>query len=117
MEERVEVSILLDLYGELLTDNQKAIMNLYYNEDFSLSEISEINNTSRQAIHDTIKRCYKQLVSYENKLNLLSKSIKLEETKQKLEHEIAKIQDEIRDSSIKDRLEVIKKVLMEEISV
>ena len=51
-------------------------MELYYNEDLSLAEIAEFNNTSRQAIHDLIKRCYKQLLSYESKLNLLKKSYK-----------------------------------------
>ena len=44
-------------------------------EDLSLAEIAELNNTSRQAIHDLIKRCYKQFLAYESKLNLLEKSL------------------------------------------
>ena len=78
MEDRVEISLLMDIYSPLLTEKQKNIMELYYNDDLSLAEIAELNNTGRQAIHDLIKRCYKQILSYEDKLNLLKKSLEKE---------------------------------------
>ena len=73
MEDRFKISILLDHYGPLLTEKQLDIMSLYYNEDLSLADISEINKTSRQAIYDLIKRCCKQLLVYEKKLELMKK--------------------------------------------
>ena len=87
-EDRVEISLLMDYYGPLLTEKQKSIMELYYNEDLSLAEIAELNNTSRQAIHDLIKRCYKQFLAYESKLNLLKKSLEKEKKISKFLNEV-----------------------------
>lgn len=106
MDERVEISLLMDIYGPLLTEKQINIMEWYYYDDLSLAEIAELNKTSRQAIHDLIKRCYKQLQSYESKLNLLQKNMKKE-------HEIIDFLETLKDKySIEDKeIESYKKRL------
>ena len=101
MVDRVEVSLLMDYYGSLLTDKQRDIMEWYYNDDLSLAEIAEVNKTSRQAIHDLIKRCYKQLLSYESKLNLLQKSINTE-------HEIISFLEELKSKYSIDDEDIIQ---------
>ena len=107
MVDRVEISLLMDLYSPLLTEKQKNIMELYYNDDLSLAEIAELNNTSRQAIHDLIKRCYKQILSYEDKLNLLKKSLEKEASIDAL------LNDMMNKYSIKEEdLEVYKEILL-----
>ena len=101
MEDRVEISLLMDFYGPLLTQKQSEIMQWYYNDDLSLSEIAEINKTSRQAIHDLIKRCYKQLLSYESKLNLLQKSMNREK-------EIINFLEDLKNKYSIDNEDIIK---------
>lgn len=72
MERIVEHTMLYDFYGELLTDHQKQIYE-YYLDDYSFSEIANETGTSRQAVHDLIKRCNKILDDYEEKLGLVKK--------------------------------------------
>ncbi len=66
-------SLLIDFYGSLLTDKQKEIYDLYYQQDLSLGEIAEQKNVSRQAVFDLLKRTEETLDSYEHKLGLVGK--------------------------------------------
>ncbi len=73
MEEILYQTLLYDFYCELLTDKQKQMFEMYHLEDYSLQEISEHFNISRQGVRDSIKRTEKNLADYENKLNLVHK--------------------------------------------
>lgn len=84
MENRMEISLLMDHYGVLLTEKQRSIMSMYYDMDLSLSEIAENQETSRQAIHDLVKRCIRILEDYEGKLSFMRSSQESERTKEKI---------------------------------
>jgi uncharacterized protein len=62
---------LYDLYGVLLTERQREMMELYFFDDWSLAEVAENLGVSRQAVHDNIRRAEEQLESYEHALSLL----------------------------------------------
>ena len=64
---------LIDLYGSLLTSNQLMIMEYYYMDDLTLSEIGENLNITRSAVYDTVKKSSGILFDYESKLKLLEK--------------------------------------------
>ena len=63
MDKMIEMNIRNDLYGSMLTIRQREIINLYYEENFSLSEIAEEFSISRQAVHDTLKKAEKALIT------------------------------------------------------
>ena len=89
---------LFDLYGELLTDNERDNFLEYYQEDLSLSEIAENKNVSRSAVSKTINTVIDKLNNYENKLHMYQKKTKLLEITKiddlnKIKEEINKMLD------------------------
>ena len=94
MEEQEYIVLLYDYYGELLSDIQKKYFEEYYFDNLSLSEISENENKSRNAIHKSIKSVVSKLYEYEDILKLYEKDEKLKE-----------IINDINDKDIKKRLE------------
>lgn len=85
MLDKNKATLYLDLYGSLLTDKQRRDVELYLEEDYSLSEISEIVGATRQAVHDSINRAMQKLMDLEEKLGLYKRlgeqEIKLKEIK------------------------------------
>ncbi|MEE0265746.1 MAG: YlxM family DNA-binding protein [Acutalibacteraceae bacterium] len=73
MNKKLIISLLLDFYGQLLSEKQLEIMDYYYNDDLSLREIADIVGITRQGVHDTIKRSEAFLEELENKLGLYSR--------------------------------------------
>ena len=111
MEKNVKISILCDLYGNLLTKKQFEFIDDYYNNDLSLSEIAENNNITRQAVRDIIKKGEKKLFEYEEKLMYMKRMLKQEKKIEQVLSELNKIQKEYSDEQVAVVLEHIKKEL------
>ncbi len=103
----LEISYLLDFYKNTLGEKQRDILELYYNDDLSLAEISEIVGITRQGVRDSIKRGEKDLLELEEKL-MLARRFKIIEAKV----------DEIKSIVSNDTFENADKVicLLDEIS-
>ena len=66
----LEISFLLDFYGDMLTEKQREMVEYYYNDDLSLSEIAENQGITRQGVRDAIMRAQSQLREMEDRLGL-----------------------------------------------
>ena len=111
MNKKVEISMLCDIYGKLLTEKQFEFINDYYNNDLSLSEIAENNEITRQAVRDIIKKGERKLFEYEEKLLFMKKTISQEQKIQTILSELTKIQTNSSDRKVENILNSIKKEL------
>lgn len=89
MERFAEMALLADFYGPLLTEKQRNIWDLHYDQDLSLVEIAATEDISRQAVYDLLKRTEKIIRGYEAKLGLVARFLleqeKLSEVKEQLQ--------------------------------
>ena len=117
LEKLVEIGLLFEQYKMLLTDKQREIVSLYYNEDYSLGEISENLSVSRQGIYDTLKRSEKILKDYEAKLGLVKKSKEREKITQDIYNKVVDIKQDLlqnRDcANLIPKLETIEQICRE----
>lgn len=84
MDNVFEIGLLLDFYGQLLTQRQQEILDLHYNNDFSLGEIAQQLEITRQGVFDNIKRGKASLNNLEKKLGLVEKFSEQREKAQKV---------------------------------
>ena len=82
---------LIDCYSSLLTEKQRNVIELYYYDDLSLSEIAEHTHTTRQGVYDNVKRAEYYLMELENKLGFVKKSNRLNKLLNEIEVQSQKI--------------------------
>lgn len=73
MGKDLRIAVLYDFYGDMLTDKQQEVIELYYNEDLSLAEIADHTSITRQGVRDSIKRAENQLYQFEEQLGLAAR--------------------------------------------
>ena len=97
MAKNMDLALLFDFYGDMLTDKQRDVIELYYEDDLSLAEIAENAGITRQGVRDSIKRAEGQLLEMEERLGLARRFKKMREG-------ISAIQEAARDiSAVNDR--------------
>lgn len=94
MDKKLIISLLLDFYGQLLSEKQFEIMDYYYNDDLSLREIADIVGITRQGVHDTIKRSETFLEELENKLGLYSRWQSIQQQLEDINSAVINIENE-----------------------
>lgn len=92
MSKDLKMSFLLDFYGPALTEKQRDVMMLYYNEDLSLAEIAEHSGITRQGVRDSIKRGEAIMLELEEQLGFAGWYDRLKKTASELKKGINELQ-------------------------
>jgi len=85
-EKTLDMALLFDFFGDLLTPKQREAFDLYYNEDLSLSEIAEIAGISRQGVRDFLVKAEKSLREMEEKTGVVARFRQMQHTLSEAEH-------------------------------
>lgn len=107
MKKTLNTTILLDIYGKMLTKKQYNILNDYYNNDLSLTEIAENEGISRQAVNDNIKKGEQKLYTIESKLKIMERTFKRQE---KIESILANLKNITKKTSDKEIDNIVNQI-------
>ena len=109
-EKDLEIALLLDFYGELLSDSRRHAAELYYNEDLSLGEVAEDMGITRQGVRDHIEKAKVQLATFEEKLGLAAKFREIESTMADIVPRLETLSDAAEGKVRQELEDIIKKV-------
>ena len=109
-EKNLNISLLLDFYGDILSERQRDMMSMYYNEDCSLAEIAETYDISRQGVRSVLKKGETIIIDMENKLGLASRFIKMRDKSTEIASELDLINTQINNDDISSK---IKSLILE----
>ena len=112
--EGMKYSLLLEFYACLLTERQAELVDLYYTDDLSLSEISQLTGITRQGVRDGIKKSEAMLSSYEEKLGMYALYLKRQEelkaAQEKLEQLAGKYGLDMKDPDLAELVKMLERM-------
>lgn len=97
IDEITQASLLYDFYGQLLSKRQREVMELYHEENLTLSEIAEEFGISRQGVHDALKNAEKALKEYEEKLGLVARFQRSQTAVQEIDAVMDRVMEKLQD--------------------
>ncbi len=106
MEKNIEIGLLYEFYSSLLTDKQQYVIDAYYNNDLSLSEIAQELEISRQGVQKQIKDAEKILYNYEDKLQLLKKFMGNKEIMKKINNSLDEVSKKYNIKEVIDNIKI-----------
>lgn len=104
-EKNLNISLLLDFYGDILTERQNEMLYMYYNEDCSLAEIADSFCISRQGVRSVLKKGENILTEMESKLQLASRFIKMSDKSSEIASELQIINSHINNDEISSKIQ------------
>lgn len=114
-ESTVQMTLLFDFYGELLTERQREFYDLYYNEDFSLAEIAENAGITRQGVRDVLVRSEATLREIEEKTGLMARFLEVRRGLERLEERLGSVealnQRSLRSVPLAELTEEMKQII------
>lgn len=99
-EKNLNISFLLDFYGDILGEKQRELVDLYYNADLSLSEIAESFGMTRQGVRHSLKKAEDDLIFLENKLGLANQFVQIRENNRKTVVSLLSIYEQLKNCAI-----------------
>ncbi len=109
-EKDLEVGLLLDFYGELLSPEKREAVRLYFDEDLSLGEIAKDADITRQGVRDRIEKAKTQLYTYEEKLGLATRFYEIDSVLSDIVIKLEGLKAKVSDESSKELSDIINEV-------
>ncbi len=112
-EKNLEIAFLLDFYGDVLSEHDRTILELYYGEDLSLAEIADSIGISRQGVRHIIKKGEENLLFLENRLHLANRHREMKRAAEELLSLCSSLEDKEGEAPLAEKIRACASLILE----